>query len=81
MIHVELSYDSRNSNGLKVYSSDEPRERRCCGSCGNREFIGNCNSKCLIDNHHIGYLDCDFNWCRRWKRDRRWDNVQEPKDE
>ena len=67
-----MSYDTRNSkDGLKVYASDNERGVRCCGSCGNRVFDGNCGSTCLIDGHYISYLDCDFCWCRRWKRNKR----------
>lgn len=77
MCYLNVLYDTRYGNGLKVYASDEPREGRCCGSCGNREYIGNCQSKCLIDGHYISYFDCDYCWCKRWKRNRRFDDVGE----
>lgn len=76
MIILDMSYDTRNSDGLKVYASDKLREGRCCGSCGNREPVGNCQSVCKIDGHRIGYIDCDFCWCRKWKRNRRFDDVE-----
>lgn len=71
---IYMSYDTRNSKDkLKVYASDDAREGRCCGSCGNRLIDIEHFSKCAIDGHYIGYLDCDFCWCRRWKRNRRFD--------
>lgn len=74
---IDMSYDTRNSkNGLKVYAADEPREVRCCGSCGNQLIDANYISNCQIDGHYISHLDCDFCWCRRWKRDRRFDDGE-----
>lgn len=29
--------------------------------------------RCAIDNHNIDYLQCFEHWCRRWKRERKWD--------
>ena len=75
MAHIDFSYDTRNSNGLKVYASDEERTTRCCGNCGNREYRGQSLSVCLIDGHRVGYLDCDFCWCRHWKRNRKFDHI------
>lgn len=75
--YIDMSYDTRHSHGLKVYASDEPREERCCGSCGNRVVVDTCSYKCAIDGHYIGYADCDYCWCRRWKRNRRFDDVGE----
>ena len=72
--HIDMSYDTRHSDGLKVYASDKLREGRCCGSCGNRLIDVNYVSNCAIDGHYISYLDCDFCWCRRWKIDRRFDD-------
>ena len=77
MDYIDISYDTRNGEGLKVYTSDEPREYRCCGSCGNREYIGNSVSVCSIDKHRIGYLDCDYCWCRRWKENRSFGSSQD----
>lgn len=74
MIHIDMSYDTRHSDSLKVYALDEPREDRCCGSCGNRVVISTCSYKCIIDGHYISYVDCDYCWCKRWKRNRRFDN-------
>lgn len=60
----------------------EERKRVCC-NCGNnirikdgKGFVTHC--ECAIDGHHIGYIECFEHWCRRWKRDRTWDNVEEP---
>lgn len=60
----------------------EERKRVCC-NCGNnirvkdeKGFVTHC--ECSIDGHYIGYVECFEHWCRRWKRDRKWDNVDEP---
>ena len=58
---------------LKVYVADEERDERCCGSCANREHVERGFSTCKIDGHCISYLGCAFCWCRRWKRDRSFD--------
>ena len=26
------------------------------------------------DNHLIGYVECFKHWCRRWCKDRKWEN-------
>ena len=49
---------------------------RCCGNCGNREVIGH-SSYCSIDNEYTTYAECDTGWCRRWKRNRAFDNLPE----
>lgn len=51
------------------------RNRYCC-NCGNCIRIDKgtyIQNKCAIDNHYIGYLQAFDGWCRRWKRDRKWD--------
>ena len=55
----------------------EERKRVCC-NCGNNihiisdtDIVVRC--ECAIDGHYIGYLECFEYWCRRWKRDRKWD--------
>lgn len=54
----------------------EERKRVCC-NCGNNVRIkqenGHVKCKCSIDGHYIGYIECFEHWCRRWKRDRKWD--------
>ena len=55
------------------------RKRVCC-NCGNNIRTGesaNVKCHCAIDGHYIGYIECFEGWCRRWKRDRKWDNVKE----
>ena len=52
------------------------RKRVCC-NCGNNIRTGsgaNIECHCAIDNHYINYIKCFEGWCRRWKRDRKWDS-------
>lgn len=53
------------------------RKRVCC-NCGNNNrikddkgFVTHC--ECDIDGRYIGYIECFEHWCRRWKKDRKWD--------
>ena len=60
---------------------DKERKRVCC-NCGNNIRIkdddGNViRCECEIDGHWIGYIACFEHWCRRWKKDRKWDNLSE----
>lgn len=55
----------------------EERKRVCC-NCGNNNrikddkgFVTHC--ECSIDGHYISYIECFEHWCRRWKKDRKWD--------
>lgn len=53
------------------------RKRVCC-NCGNNIRIRDSEDnfvrcECTIDGHRIGYIECFEHWCRRWKRDRKWD--------
>lgn len=51
-----------------------PNERkRCCCNCGNNNRIGG-ECYCEINGHYIGYVECFEGWCRRWKKDRKWDD-------
>lgn len=55
----------------------EERKRVCC-NCGNNIRIRDdkdnfVRCECAIDGHYIGYIECFEHWCRRWKRDRKWD--------
>lgn len=52
------------------------RKRVCC-NCGNNERVENPHGiecYCSIDKHRIGYIECFEHWCRRWKKDKQWDN-------
>lgn len=55
---------------------DKERKRVCC-NCGRNKRIkendGNINCYCEIDNHRIGYLENFADWCRRWTKERKWD--------
>ena len=58
------------------------RKRVCC-NCGNNIRIRNdkdnfVRCECAIDGHYIGYIECFEHWCRRWKKDRKWDDMDEP---
>lgn len=48
---------------VKVYTSDEERNERCCLTCRHRIIQ---KDKCELDNHYIGYLECCHDWCRYW---------------
>lgn len=55
------------------------RKRVCC-NCGNNIRIRDdednfVRCECAIDRHYIGYLECFEHWCRRWKKDRKWDEA------
>lgn len=50
--------------------------KRCCCNCGRNKRIevdGTIKCYCEIDNHRIGYLECFEGWCRRWKKDDKWE--------
>ena len=56
------------------------RKRVCC-NCGNNNRIEDqygrvTHCECAIDGHYIGYVACFEHWCRRWKRDRKWDGER-----
>lgn len=56
------------------------RKRVCC-NCGNNKRIPDesgmiIRNECSIDGHYIGYVECMEGWCRRWKKDRRWENER-----
>ena len=52
------------------------RKRVCC-NCGNNKRIadesGRIRCECAIDGHYIGYVECMEGWCRRWKKERKWE--------
>lgn len=55
------------------------RKRVCC-NCGNNIRIRDeednfVRCECAIDGRYIGYIECFEHWCRRWKKDRKWDEV------
>lgn len=43
------------------------KQRVCC-NCRNRK-ASEVVSKCMIDGHYIGYVQCFTNWCRHWATD------------
>ena len=38
--------------------------KRCCCNCDHRMVD---KDHCDIDGHYIGYLECFYDWCRKWK--------------
>ena len=51
--------------------------KRFCVNCGHniREATHyGIECRCEIDNHRIGYVECFEHWCRRWCKDRKWEN-------
>lgn len=63
---------------IEVVIDDSPYElpKRKCINCGNREVYG-AGSICKIDGSYIQYADTWDRWCRRWKRNGKWDNETE----
>ena len=56
------------------------RKRVCC-NCGNNKRIAGENgmiirNECAIDGHYIGYVECFEHWCRRWKKERKWEHDE-----
>ena len=58
-----------------------PDKKRVCCNCGNnirikdeKGIVTHC--ECAVDGHYIGYVACFEHWCRRWKRDRKWDEER-----
>lgn len=61
-------------------------KKRVCCNCGNNVRIKDKDGvvircECAIDGHYIGYLECFERWCRRWKKERKWDEAQIPAEE
>ena len=47
--------------------------KRCCCNCGRciRTWDGgNCTTRCDVDGHYIGYVECFEGWCRHWAKDK-----------
>ena len=67
---------------LKIYEVkeedwDNVNARRCV-TCDHFAWDTETGSNyCDIDQHYISYMDYDICWCRRWKRDRKWDGMEE----
>lgn len=51
-----------------------------CGNCERRPERGSIETYCAIDNHRIGYVECFTRKCKHWKRETKWDGMEE-KDE
>lgn len=64
------------------YDIDATERKRVCCNCGRnirtpkRTYI-ECN--CELDGHYIGYVECMTGWCRRWKKDRKWEGKDDGK--
>lgn len=60
---------------------NKERKRVCCncGNCIRYPTKDGIRCKCAIDDRHIGYLQCFEHWCRRWKRERKWDGEENGK--
>ena len=39
---------------------------------GEKDIICNCD----IDGHYIGYIECFEHWCRRWAKDKSWEDRE-----
>lgn len=55
----------------------ERKRKRVCCNCGNniRKKMdgGHVQCYCQIDGHYIGYIACFEDWCRRWRKERKWE--------
>lgn len=62
--------------GIMGDSIGKERKRACC-NCGNNKRVttesGHCDCFCSIDGHYIGYNECFEGWCRRWRKDRKFE--------
>lgn len=63
-----------NKYKLVEVQEDVETRKRCCCNCGHN-IRGKLNedSTCEIDGHKIGYIQCFEGWCRRWCKDRKWE--------
>lgn len=56
------------------------RKRVCC-NCGNNirtpDEKGVIHCHCAIHGHRIGYVECFEHWCKRWKKDRKFEGMKE----
>lgn len=67
---------------IEVPATDQAERKRVCCNCGNNIRSGepaHIECHCAIDGHYIGYVACFEHWCRRWKRDRTWDEKEKLK--
>lgn len=48
-----------------------------CGNCERRPERGGIETYCAIDNHRIGYVECFTHKCKHWKRETKWDGMEE----
>lgn len=48
-----------------------------CGNCERRPERGSIETYCAIDNHRIGYVECFTRKCKHWKRETKWDGMEE----
>lgn len=57
-------------------------ERKCvnCGHNIRKGPIGKTECHCDIDGHRISYIACFEHWCRRWKKDHKFDEVTDDDD-
>lgn len=52
------------------------KQRVCC-NCRNRR-TSETVSKCMIDGHYIGYVECFTCWCLHWATDKaEWESEGE----
>lgn len=38
-------------------------------------------TRCEIDDHYIGYVECFEHWCRRWAKDHTFDEAEEDEED
>lgn len=58
-------------------TTTQNERKRCCCNCGHnirheiKPSVIECS--CEIDGHYISYVECFEGWCRRWKKERKWE--------
>ena len=55
-------------------------DERKCVNCHHNKRISKktyVETRCDIDNHYIGYVECFEHWCRHWAKDHTFDDKEE----
>lgn len=54
-------------------------DKVCCNCyhCERRPERSSIETYCAIDNHRIGYVEYFMQKCKHWKRETKWDGMEE----
>ena len=66
---------------LKIVVEEAPMRKRVCCNCARNIRIKDekgmvTENRCEIDGHYIGYVECFEGWCKRWKKDRTFEEEK-----